>query len=182
MRRCSFSALLVSVVVLSIYFTGTVSAEPPPPVVLPFKCLQAWDRDGRGVEYRKEGWVKAKVADVNGIFLGCGDESSGVIHMAHPDTTSTTGLHTITVANQLTFLQCFELIAKFGARVPDPGFTKTRTRAEYTYVVIVPNNRRIEQKATIIFDNAARFAYTVFTSNRKEISPLGDNWSGCLVR
>jgi hypothetical protein len=179
MRRRSFPALFVSVVVLSICFTGTASSEPPPSVTPPFKCFQAWARDGEGLDYFREGWVGARVADVNGIFLGCGDESTGVIHIAHPDSNSTSGLHPITEANQNTFLQCFVLIAQSGIRVPDKGFPQTRTRAEYTYYVNSDKFGRVPQKATIIFDNAARFAYTVFTSSGS-FSPQGDNWPSCI--
>lgn len=160
--------------ILSVASAGVAEAQAPASAT-PFQCLQAWDQDGESLDYVGDGWVGVRVIDVGGVFLGCGDELSGVVHIAHPDTTGT--LHPIFENTQNAFIQCFQLIANSGTRRADDDFPASRTRAEFTYYV---NSQfgQIPQTATIIFDNAGRFAYTVFTSSGS-FSPEGNNWGGC---
>lgn len=122
-----------------------------------------------------EGWVAAPVLDVNGVFLGCGDERSGVIHIAHPE--STGNVHPIYPAQVRDFSRCHEKIATFGTQRPDNNFPGTRTRYEYTYYVD-SNLGPIPQTATIVKDNAGRFVWTMFTPETSDV-PQGKDWLGC---
>ena len=162
---------MASAVVLA-FSGGAALAAPPPATSAPMKCFQEWDANEN---YDREGWIGAKVADVKGIFLGCGNRHTGIIHIAHPESTGT--IHPIFANTQTDFLRCFEAIANTGKRSPDPAFPAERTRVELTYE-IKTDLGRLPQTATLIFDNARRFVYTMFTSNGAS-SPNGDNWSGC---
>lgn len=109
-RTALGAGLVVGTLVLSI--VGVAEAQAPRSAT-PIQCLQAWDQDGISVDYVGDGWVEAPVADINGIFLGCGDATTGMVHIAHPDTTGS--LHPVYADTQVVFLRCFELIASSGA-------------------------------------------------------------------
>lgn len=158
---------------VALAFSGAAGlAAPPPATSTPMKCFQEWDANAN---YDRDGWIGARVADFKGIFLGCGNRHSGVIHIAHPESTGT--IHPIFENTQNDFLRCFESIASSGERTPDPAFPTERTRMQLIYFLETEFGRT-PQTATIIYDNARRFVYTIFTSNGS-FSPKGDNWSGC---
>ncbi len=110
------TALLAAILILSLA-TSNAYAVPPPPIVEPMRCIAEWNENDN---YVGEGWVAARVGDVNGVFLGCGDERSGLIHIAHPESTGT--VHPVWPHAQFEFLRCFELIAKMGVQKPDNNF------------------------------------------------------------
>lgn len=78
-RTALGAGLVVGTLVLSI--VGVAEAQAPRSAT-PIQCLQAWDQDGISVDYVGDGWVEAPVADINGIFLGCGDATTGMVHIA----------------------------------------------------------------------------------------------------
>ncbi len=162
---------MVSAVAL-VFSSEAVLAARPPSFATPMRCMYEFDKNDN---YIGDGWVKARVADVKGIFLGCGDEQSGIIHIAHPESMGNS--HPISGSTQDEFLQCFKLVATNGERSPDKRFPSSRTRVEYTYYV---NSQFgwVPQTATIIYDNARRFVWTFFTSSGS-FSPKGNNWSDC---
>lgn len=162
---------MVSAVAL-VFSSEAVLAARPPSSSTPMRCLYEWEKNPN---YVGDGWVGARVADVNGIFLGCGDERSGIIHIAHPE--STGSIHPISASTQDEFLRCFELVATRGVRSADKDFPSSRTRVEFTYYLKTQLGS-LPQFATIIYDNTGRFVWTFFTSSGS-FSRQGNNWSGC---
>ena len=135
----------------------------PPTYSSPLDCFAEFDGNDN---YFIDGWVNARVADINGVFLGCGDERSGIIHIGHPE--STGNVHPITAQNQGYFLTCFQTIALRGTSRPDSGFPQTRTKRTFTY------NGGV---ASFIFDNSGRFVWSMFTSTALDLD--GADWYGC---
>lgn len=130
--------------VASVLLVGSANAAPPPPISTPLECINSFSNNP---DYVSEGWVAAEVASWNGVFLGCGDERSGIIHIAHPE--STGSIHPVFEDTQSAFLACFRNIANSGAQRPDDEFPQTRTRYERSYVkesILGP----VRLKATLI--------------------------------
>jgi hypothetical protein len=150
----------------------TAQAAPPPEgkSVPPIKCTSEFLNNP---DYRKEGWVAAKVAKVDDVFLGCGDEISGVVHIASSRSNGTT--HPVFASTQGAFVQCFGRLVREGKQSPDKDFPDTRDR--YELVFGVPGDV-IPARATLIVDRKARFVWAMFTSNT-ERTPRGNNWAGC---
>lgn len=167
--RRSIIASLATILALAIGATSSYAA-PPPYSVEPMRCIAEFNENDN---YVGEGWVAARVAESNGVFLGCGDERSGVIHIAHPE--STGNVHPVYPETQYEFVQCFKAVAALGYQKPDKNFPNTRTRYEYTYYVDSPAGP-LPHTATLIKDNAGGFVWTMFTS-----SPNDADWVGCTA-
>lgn len=88
----------------------TALAARAPAQPSPEQCLNAFDDDGD--DYVGDGWVGATVERSNGWQLGCGDELSGVIHIAHPE--SSGSVHPITSATEGDFLTCWAAAVRNG--------------------------------------------------------------------
>ncbi len=123
---------------------GSADAAPPPPGdVNPLECLNQWDNNPN---YVGEGWVGARVRVVRDVlerevFLGCGDELSGVIHIAHPDTTGT--LHPIPPGEEASFLRCFERTIQTSAISPAG---EGRRKYEFDWLKDNPGNSEVPQQ------------------------------------
>lgn len=142
----------------------------PPIVVKPMDCLAAWDNNA---DYFASGWVGAKVADVNGVFLGCGDVESGIIHIAHPVTSGTR--HPISTETQDFFVRCFRAIAQYGSTFRDRFFPDDRTRYNLVYDYPSPTSTN----AAFIRDNRGGFVYTMYTGGLPGFNAPTNNWAGC---
>lgn len=171
--RRTAAVVSAAVALLTTTSASQALAVPPPPgFVNPMQCIVEFNDNP---DYVGEGWVNAPVLDVNGVFLGCGDERSGFIHIAHPE--STGNVHPVYPAQVRDFSRCFQNIANFGMQRPDNNFPDTRTRYEYVYYVdsiLGP----IPQTGTIVKDNAGRFVWTMFTPETSDV-PQGNDWIGC---
>ncbi|MFD2419751.1 hypothetical protein [Amycolatopsis pigmentata] len=152
--------------------TTTATAAPPAPDNTPLDCFWQW---ANNPNYVGDGWVGARVSDVNGVFLGCGDELSGIIHIADPD--STGSIHPIFADTQADFLACFWNIATFGSQRPDNDFPNDRTRYEFQYTYWTNVGFPATQTATLIKNNVGRFVWTMFTQT--DFSPDGNDWYSC---
>lgn len=152
--------------------TAVANAAPPPARVSGLRCLSEWDAND---DYRGEGWVSALVlGDRRSVYLGCGDELSGMIHIAHPESTGTT--HPVDAATYGAFASCFQRIVLEGTTAEDRGFEKTRTRYTLFYGHS-PTEYALPLTATLIVDNAGRFVWTMYTSTSG--SARGNDWDGC---
>jgi hypothetical protein len=157
--------------------SATAVAVPPPSLVRPLDCLREFDESPH---YARDGWARARVADVAGVFLGCGDEMSGVIHIAHPESRGHT--HPIPPGAENSFLWCFERTIRLGRQRPDNDYPESRTRYEYAYngdIGAPFPMAGASQRATAIVDNAGGFVWTFFASGPR--SPQSNNWGGCVA-
>jgi hypothetical protein len=150
------------------------AAEPPPAISSPTDCINRFDDEG--LDYVGDGWVDALVSATNGISLRCGDERSGVVHIAHPDSTGTT--HPVSAENQNAFVRCFRVIASSGRAEPDNKFPESRTRYEIFYGRDEFQGVPLTKTGTLIVDNERGFVYTMFTSGSTKF-PRGNDWRGC---
>lgn len=172
LKRTAILTLAVSsVLVIS---STSASAAPPPPdhAVTPMTCIYQYNENDLYVE---EGWVGAAVDYENGVFLGCGDERSGVIHIAHPNSSGNT--HPVYERDQDDFLRCFSNLAHRGSKEPDKNFPDTRTRYKFTFY-IETSIGTVPQMAQMVVDNAGGFVYTIWTPEHNSY-PRGNNWYGC---
>jgi hypothetical protein len=108
--------------------------------------------------------------------LRCGDERSGVVHIAHQDSTGTT--HPVSVENQNAFVRCFRVIASSGRTEPDNKFPESRTRYEIFFGRDEFQGVPLTKTGTLIVDNERGFVYTMFTSGSTKF-PRGNDWRGC---
>lgn len=160
---------LVSVTALLAISTPAV-AGPPPDRVKPLDCLREWDSNDN---YVGDGWPRAHVVTINGIVLRCGDESTGVVHIAGEGTTGSR--HPISPEMQSYFLQCFDLITREGERGPDPD-GPDRELLVYFYFDI--NRPTFPGEATAVIDKATGRVRTVFTST----GASGNDWLTCAAK
>lgn len=160
--RRRLAATAATPLVLSTLLAGSASAAPPGTNVRPLDCLREFDHNPN---YVGEGWIAAMVASANGYMLGCGNELSGVVHIAHPASTGT--FHPIPANDEDLFLQCWRRTLEDG--VPEPDGVG-RTRYVYTHGYS-------KDRATVIVDDRGKFTYTMFTSD----GSAGNNWLGCNV-
>jgi hypothetical protein len=154
---------------------ATAQAAAPPPTSSPLTCLERWDDEDPRFDYVGEGWVAAKVAEVNDVFLGCGDELSGVVHISGSDAAGSG--HLITPRSQQDFLDCFAALARFGTKEPDPLFPDSRDKYEMSFPESTPFGD-LPLAATMYVDRENRFVYTMFTTKTKA-TPGSNNWAGC---
>ncbi|GAB3677607.1 hypothetical protein GCM10027597_18610 [Saccharopolyspora tripterygii] len=128
------------------------------------QCIDAFDHDP---DYVGNGWVGALVYTASGeegeVNLLCGDELSGVIHIAHP--ASTGSVHPVYPDTEYGFGACFEQTITRGKSSVQPD-----GRVRY-----VMYNLTSRVTSTAIVDGQRRFTYTLFTDS----APQGDNWLGC---
>lgn len=158
----------ISALALLAVFAPAAAAAPPGGTVTPQECIQQWDNNPN---YVGEGWVGAFVAsavDVNGVTnnLFCGDELSGVIHIASSD--STGQVHPIAPEDDDFFIGCFENVIEYG--VISPGGTG-RARFDFT-------NTLSNVPAGAFVDVDRKFTYTVFANG----NPASNNWFRCVLR
>lgn len=157
---------------------AVAQAAPPPPTSRPLTCLERWDDENPRFDYVGEGWVKAEVAEVNKVFLGCGDELSGVVHISGSNAAGSG--HLISKQSEQDFLDCFGALARFGTKEPDPDFPETRDR--YQKIFTEPTAfGDLPVTATMYVDRKNRFVYTLFTTKTKA-TPGSNNWAGCANR
>jgi hypothetical protein len=184
MRRLDLLAAGALTALALVVAGAPASAASPPDLVTPLECLRAWDDDDPEFDYIGEGWADAPVAVVEevGVTLTCGDERSGVIHIAHPDADSRTGSgHPITPETEEDFLWCFRYTVLVGERGPDPDFPDTRIRFDHTFqgrVEVQGVSTVVQQTATAYVDRAGGFVWTFFTS-KNATHPDGNNWTDC---
>lgn len=165
-RRLAASA--ISALALLAAFTSPAAAAPPGSQVTPQECIQAWDNNPN---YVADGWVGAFVAsavDGNGVTnnLFCGDELSGVIHIASSDSTGT--VHPIAPDDDDLFIGCFESTIENGAISPGGA---GRARFDFT-------NSITGVTSTAFVDVERKFTYTLFADG----NPASNNWFRCVVR
>jgi hypothetical protein len=151
----------------------SAAADSPPALSSPMDCVNQFDDNP---DYVGEGWVDALVSTSNGISLRCGDERSGVVHIAHPESNGTT--HPVSAETQNRFLSCFRAIVSSGRSEPDRKFPESRTRYELFYGSDEFQGVPLTKTAALIADNARGFVWTMFTSGSKEF-PDGNDWRGC---
>jgi hypothetical protein len=152
---------------------GPAAAAPPPAISSPMDCINQFDDNP---DYVGEGWVDALVSTSNGISLHCGDELSGVVHIAHPESNGTT--HPVSAETQNLFLRCFRAIVSGGRSQPDRRYPESRTRYELFYGTDEFQGVPLTKMATLIVDNEQGFVWTLFTSGSKAF-PDGNDWRGC---
>jgi hypothetical protein len=152
---------------------GPAAAAPPPAISSPMDCINQFDDNP---DYVGEGWVDALVSTSNGISLRCGDELSGVVHIAHPESNGTT--HPVSAETQNFFLRCFRAIVSDGKSQPDRKYPESRTRYEFFYGTDEFQGVPLTKTATLIVDNERGFVWTMFTSGSKAF-PDGNDWRGC---
>lgn len=167
--------MLLLTMAMSMVFTSMAQAAPPPGRVSGLDCLREWDLND---DYVGEGWVQARVAEVDGVVLGCGDERSGMIHIAHEQSGGST--HPVDASNYGAFLECFGLLVRSGRQSPDVDHPQTRTRYDLVYKYSSAGGYPIPLHAVVIKDNAGGFVYTMFTST-VEVA-RGNDWTGCTRR
>lgn len=161
-------AMLISVFLLLLTSTVAV-ADPPRGRVKPLECLNQWSNND---DYVGEGWVRANVATINGAVLNCGDEFTGVVHIAGKGTTGSG--HPISGATESYFMQCFDLVARFGERSPDPDGPE-RVWLEYEYFSLTRPDA--PSRATAILEERTGLVRTMFTSTGAE----GNDWLACAA-
>jgi hypothetical protein len=154
---------------------ATARAAPPPTTSRPLTCLERWDDEDPRFDYVGEGWVNARVATVNGVVLGCGDEQSGVVHIGGSAVTGTG--HAIDKRNEQAFLDCFGSLVRFGTKEPDPDFPETRDRYRKVFSEPSPFGD-LPVVATMYVDRKRHFVYTIHTTKTKA-TPGSNNWAGC---
>jgi hypothetical protein len=173
MPRTSRIATVGLIIAMTLLGGASVAqANQPPAANRPLDCLAEWNTNPL---YVADGWVDAPVAEVNGVFLGCGDLDTGVVHIGDESTRGT--LHPITPGTEDAFLVCFESLARFGTVEPDPAFPQTRDRYRLSFTEPTQFGD-LPVGATMYVDREQRFVYTIFTSKTKA-TPQGNNWSGC---
>jgi hypothetical protein len=155
---------------------AAAQAAPPPPVARPLDCQEQFETMDID-DYDAEGWVAARVARVNNVFLGCGDEYTGVVHIISPKTAGTQ--HPVSKFSEQFFLDCFESLARFGEVEPDPDFPQTRLRYRKYFTEPTKNFGDVPVAATMYVDKEKRFVYTMFTTTTRA-TPQGNNWAGCV--
>ena len=165
----SLLVALASVAALLVLPTSAI-AGPPPDRVKPLDCLDQWESNDN---YVGDGWPGAHVITINGVVLRCGDESTGVVHIAGEGTTGSR--HPISAGTQSYFLQCFDLVARHGERRPDSR-SVDRERLVYFYFDI--NAPTFPGEATAIIDKATGRVRTLFTSTGAE----GNDWLTCAAK
>ncbi|MGH3937764.1 MAG: hypothetical protein ACRDTG_03890 [Pseudonocardiaceae bacterium] len=169
--------LLLGATLPVVALVSPASAAPPPAEPTPTQCLNEFSSNP---DYVGDGWVGARVSgppsgnpfDLFEFFnpqdreysLFCGDELSGVVHIAHPESTGT--VHPISPDDEEQFLMCWRRTIAGGDPEPDVA-GRTRFVLEY----------REGEFATAIVDNERRFTYTLFTSTGAE----GNDWSRCVI-
>lgn len=163
-----FVVAVISVAALLAMSTPAV-ANTPPDQVSPLDCLDQWENNPN---YVGDGWPQAHVATVNGLTLHCGDESTGIVHIAADEEETTGHGHPIAAGTQSYFLQCFGIVARSGERRPDPEF-EDRERVVYSYFDIMAP--LLPGEATAIIDKATGRVRTLFTSTGAE----GNEWVKC---
>lgn len=167
-RGTRAAATRVGLTVLALIAT---SAAPPPDNPTPRQCLDAFNSTAPEIDYVGDGWPGALVAgppqswmfsffdDTDRDFrLYCGDERSGVVHIAGESTG--TG-HPISEADQDWFIGCWNVVIGAGT-AEDDGNGRTR----FTLV-------RGRTKSVAFVDNARRFTYSLYTSS--------DSWEDCYL-
>jgi hypothetical protein len=145
---------------------------PIPTVSQPLECVEQFENNPF---YRADRWVEARALELNGIFMGCGDEWSGVVHIASEDSKGHT--HPVDAASQQDFSTCFEVLVRFGKVSPDRLFPDTRDAYEYLFTEDTQFGPQ-PVLATLIVDREDRFVWNMFTSNTGA-TPRGNNWRGC---
>lgn len=179
----SFGVVTVTVS-LMIAFSTSADAQPPPPQPTPTQCLEAFSSDPN---YVGDGWVGARVSGppppmyLGGVrdpvdrefSLFCGDELSGVVHIAHPESTGT--VHPISREDESFFVDCWSRIISRGIQDPEGD----RTRFTYQYGQMMVNGVPVGPlTATAIVDNQRRLTYTVFTGGGNTPG-RGNDWFNC---
>lgn len=158
-RRIAVVALVV-VSYTSVTSGQTALAGPPPSQPSPKQCLDEWDDNDN---YVGDGWVSARVRTAsNGWFVGCGDERSGIIHIAHPDSTGRE--HPITSSTEGNFLKCWNAAVTRGS---EHRMSDGRIRITW--------KPRGTAFARGYFAADRKFTWTFFTSKGAK----GNDWSGC---
>jgi hypothetical protein len=179
MRRLRFLVAGILSAAMVAASTAPASAAPPPDNrVSPIECLEAWENDP---DYLNDGWVDAVVMSVPevGVTLTCGDVRSGVIHIAHEE--STGNGHPITRESAEDFLYCLFNTVVGGVRSDDPKFPATRVQYEstyYGYAEIMGVRQLVQQKARAFVDRERGFVWTFHTSKSSEY-PRSNNWADC---
>jgi hypothetical protein len=163
-------AVAAAVVVSTLFGGGVAQAVPTVDFATPLECLAA---KLNNPNYVADGWVDAPVASAEGVFLGCGDEYSGVVHIGSRQSHGTT--HPIYASTQGAFVQCFYKLAREGVISPDPQ--APRTRDQYVITFLEPHEFR-DIRATMIVDRERGFVWAMYT-NTTSNSPQGNNWAGC---
>lgn len=164
--------ILTCVVAVPVCMVATIfpaEAAPPPPLgkVTPSMCIREFtDNDN----YIEDGWVNARVQEYfpgPPFVLGCGDELSGVVHIAHPASTGTVHPLDPSGAQDGVFTDCIGNTLYNGkTSETSPG----RVRHDWDYGAQ-------EQRASVFVDKARSFVYTAFTN-----TPNGGNdWAGCAA-
>lgn len=164
-----------------------IAAPPPPGDVSPRECLNQWDGNGN---YVGEGWVGARakvVRDVldREVFLGCGDELSGVIHIAHPDSTGT--VHPIPPGQEGDFLRCFERTIRSATISDDQGRRKYEFDWQKSNLGNADVPVQVMRSTAIVADNhQPNFVYTFYTTDDGGVSTPQDPrrtnyWPECAV-
>jgi hypothetical protein len=156
---------------------GTVPVTAPGPrQVTPFECLAAYDDDD--LDYVGEGWVGNLVSgppptswwidlfdetdrDYN---LHCGDELTGVVHIATQEGTGTG--HLIDADDEQWFLDCWKLTVGDGRAEPDSTPGRTKFTKDFGG----------DRQSVVIVDDKRRFTYTMYTTGDRS-----NDWLPCIV-
>lgn len=139
-------------------------AAPPPGSPSPMQCINEFTNNPN---YVGDGWVGGLVATASGAVgeasLFCGDELSGVVHIAHPESTGT--VHPVFEDDEDLFTTCWRNTIEFGTPVPDGN-----GRTKITW------KRNANVTGVVIIDDARRFTYTHYTEGARS-----NNWFSCSV-
>ncbi len=156
---------------------ATTPTQPPrvpiPTVASPLECIEQWEGNPF---YLADRYTEARAIQLNGIFMGCGDERSGVIHILSEASSGHT--HPNRPENVKDFTDCFENAVRFGKREDDRLFPGTRDAYVYSFTEAGPSGIELPVEARLIVDKERHFVWNMFTSITKK-TPLGNNWLGC---
>lgn len=153
------------ILVLSLLGASPAAAAPPPNPT-PMQCIDEFTNNDN---YLGDGWAEGFVAAAGGnegeYVLRCGDVSSGVIHIAHPETTG--NLHPVFASTQDAFVACWRRIITFGIGLPDDS---NRLLIEF----IIPGVPNARGRAYV--DPQTRITYTTFIAGG---GVANNDWAAC---
>lgn len=171
--RQTILSSLFAVLLVTLVDSPLASARPI--AVSPQDCLNVWNNQSD--RYYRENWESKEVTVIRQIpnpfgetpavfTLRCGDELTGVIHIA--DDGSTGSVHPIVGEQAGQFVRCVEKTMYQGTFKFDSG---SRTRGVYQKAIGLDeySSVRVTNRGVII---------TAYTTNTR-LYPQGNNWPGC---